>query len=393
MTIPAPQPSQATAAAGQPRPEVAAAQRVVIKLGTRVLTHDDGRLALSRLLGVAEVAGELRRRGRDVLLVSSGAVGLGREALGLERIPTERRERQACAAVGQSRLMGLYQDGFARLGVVCAQVLLTQDDFSDRVRYLNLRSTLESLLEHGAVPVINENDAVATEELALSRHTPEPVFGDNDRLSALVATKLGAELLVLLTDVPGLFDRDPRRHPDAALVDRVDDPSQLAPPGAQPGSEAGRGGMRSKLEAASMAARGGCHAVIASGRDLGVLPRVLAGEAVGTWFPARDSLDARRRWIAFAGAARGTLHLDDGAVEAVRRRGASLLAAGVQRVDGEFGRGDVVELRGPAGERVGRGLIFWEARTARRWCAGTPPDGVRNHDALVHRRHLVLDGG
>jgi len=374
------------------RPEVAAARRVVIKLGTRVLTHDDGRLALSRLLGVVEAAAELRRRDRDVLLVSSGAVGLGRDALGLEKTPADLEERQACAAVGQTRLMGLYQDGFSHVGLVCGQVLLTEGDFDDRERYLNLRACLNTLLRHGVIPVINENDAVSIAELALVDGPRQRIFGDNDRLSALVATKLEADLLVILTDVPGLFDRDPRRHLDAALLARVDAPESLAAVEPAAGSEAGRGGMKSKIEAATVAAKGGCHAVIASGREPGTLARVLAGEEVGTWFPARESLDARRRWIAFAVAPRGTLHLDAGAVEAVRSRGASLLAAGVRRIEGRFERGDVVELRGPDGALVGRGMVYWGAAAARRWCAGEPPEGIRNHDALVHHRHLVLEG-
>ncbi len=194
------------------RPALADADRIVIKLGTRVLTHDDGRIALSRLYGVVEAAAELLARDRDVLIVSSGAVGLGREALGFEVTPDDLEERQACAAVGQGRLMGLYDAGFGRLGRLCAQVLLTQGDFDDRIRYLNLRSTLETLLRRGVVPVINENDAVSTEELALASGERRRVFGDNDRLSALVASELDADLLILLTDVDGVFERDRRKR-------------------------------------------------------------------------------------------------------------------------------------------------------------------------------------
>jgi len=375
------------------RPEVAGADRVVLKLGTRVLTHDDGRLALARLFAVVEAAAQLRRQGKDVLLVSSGAVGLGREALGFAATPDELEERQACAAVGQTRLMGLYQEGFSRLGLVCGQTLLTQGDFDDRERYLNLRATLNALLRRGVVPVINENDAVSTEELAFVRQGRARVFGDNDQLSALVAAELDADLLVLLTDVGGLYDRDPRLHPQARLVTRVDDLDHLGVVVTGPASEVGRGGMRSKIEAARIAARAGCHAVIASGRDPGVLPRVLAGEELGTWFPARAGLDARRRWIAFAVAPRGVLHLDAGAVEAVRSRGVSLLAAGVERVEGRFRRGDVVDLRGPDGALVGRGMVNWDADVARAWSNGAPPVDIKNRDSLVHRRHLVLEAG
>ena len=373
------------------RPGVADARRVVLKLGTRVLTHADGTLALARMFAVVEAAAALRRSGKEVLLVSSGAVGLGREALRLDRMPEELSERQACAAVGQTRLMGLYDGGFSRLGLVCGQVLLSPGDFDDRVRYLNLRSTLTALLRRGVVPVINENDAVSTDELAFVEGAGRQIFGDNDRLSALVATKLDADLLVLLTDVDGLYDRDPKKHEGARLLTRVDEVDELDDAAGGCSSEVGRGGMRSKVDAAAVAARGGCHAVIASGLEPDALGRVLVGDELGTWFPARHALGARRRWIAHAVAPRGTLELDAGAVEALRRRGASLLAAGVLRVEGDFEKGDVVELHGPGAELVGRGIVFCDAATARDWCGGHPPAGVRNHHALVHRDHLALE--
>ncbi len=376
---------------GVARPDVAGAGRTVLKLGTRVLTHDDGRVALSRVFAVVETAASLHREGKQVLIVSSGAVGMGRDVLGFERIPQDLEDRQACAAVGQSRLMGMYQEGFSRLGITCGQVLLNQSDFHDRVRYLNLRSTLSTLLRRRVIPIINENDAVSTEELAFVEGEPRQIFGDNDKLSALVATKLDSELLVLLTDVEGVYDKDPRRHRQVRLLSRVDDADELRPDPHASRSKSGRGGMRTKIEAASIAAKAGCHAVIACGLDPTVLPRVLAGEDVGTWFPARATLDARRRWIAFAVAPRGTLRLDAGAVAAVRKRGASVLAAGVQQCDGDFKQGDVVELRDLEGGLVGRGIVFCDATTARKWCAGTRPGGVRNHHALVHRDHLVLE--
>jgi len=375
------------------RPALTSSRRVVVKVGTRVLAHDDGRPALSRLFAIVEQVGALVAGGAEVLLVSSGAVGLGREALKLTAPPLQLEERQACAAVGQSRLMQLYSEGFARVGAVAAQVLLTEGDFDDRVRYLNLRSTLNALLRHGAIPVINENDAVSTEELAFVEGAARPVFGDNDKLSALVATKLGADLLVLLTDVDALYDRDPRTDPTATRLSTVEaDGVEAAAAGAlAAGSGPSRGGMRSKVEAARIAQASGCHAVIASGLAGDTISRVMAGDEVGTWFPARDSLSARRRWIAWAAAARGTLHLDEGALAALRGKGASLLAVGVTRVDGDFGPGDIVELRGPEGPVVGRGIVHCDAASARAWATGRQPEGVRNHDALVHRDNLVLE--
>lgn len=373
------------------RAQFANAKRLVVKLGTRTVTHPDGRLALARLFAIAEGVADAHRAGLEVLVVSSGAVGLGVQRLGLAETPRQLPERQACAAVGQSRLMSLWEEGLSRLGVVAAQVLLTQGDFDDRLRFLNLRGTLQSLLRHRVVPVINENDAVATEELAYLEGVNRPVFGDNDRLSALVASKVEADLLVLLTDVGGVYDRDPRANVAAHLLERLDDPEPLLESlAAVPGSHASRGGMRSKVEAAGIASRAGCDVVIASGEEPKALGRILAGEPLGTWVPARGEIGAHRRWIGWASAARGVLHLDAGAVMALRERGASLLAAGVLGIEGEWEAGHVVELRGPGGAVVGRGLVQCDAQTARAWCGGTRPEGLRNHDALVHRDHLVL---
>lgn len=371
------------------RSQLLEARRVVVKLGTRVLTHDDGRLALSRLYAMVEDVCWAWARGVQVLMVSSGAVGLGREALGLLDEPLELPDRQACAAVGQARLMTLYDAGFTRLGRHCAQVLLTQSDFDDRARYLDLRNALQALLARGVVPIINENDVVSTEELALVDGGERPIFGDNDRLSALVATKLGADLLVLLTDVEGVYARDPRDDPDAPLLERYDPGDHVEAGGVR--SAASRGGMRSKLDSARLAARGGCHAVIASGRRSGVLPAVLRGEVVGTLVPARDGMSARHRWIAFATAPRGLLHLDAGAVRALRQRGASLLAAGVVRVEGTFAAGDVVSLVGPDGAAVGRGVVSCSLEETLAWCAGSPPEGRRHRHALIDRGQLVLE--
>ena len=375
------------------RTAIAACRRVVIKLGTRVLTHDDGRLALARLFDVVEAAAAARGQGKDVLLVSSGALGLGREALGLDPALDDLAGRQACAAVGQSRLMALYEQGFSRVGLVCGQVLLTEGDFDDRLRYLNLRSTLLALLGCGAVPIINENDAVSTEELACEERGGRPVFGDNDRLSALVASKLDADLLVLLTDVDGLHEQDPRFSPGAPLVAAIaPDGSNLpADFGGEPGGEGSRGGMSSKVQAARIAARAGCHAIIANGRRPGGLADLLAGGAAGTWFQADTGLSARKSWIAFATAPRGTLWLDGGAVAALKERGASLLAVGVGRVDGDFARGDVVRLLDPDGALIGRGLVQVDAAEARLWTTGSAPQGTRNRHALVLRDHLVLE--
>ena len=372
------------------RPHISNARRVVIKVGTRVLSLPEGGIAKARLERLMHVIADLRQQSKEVLLVTSGAVGLGAHVLALEVPVRQISDRQACAAVGQSRLMAIYEEGLRALGVQVGQVLLTHGDFDDRNRYLNVRNTLLSLLRHGILPIINENDAVSIAELQ-DLGNAEPVFGDNDRLSALVASKLGADLLILLTDVPGLYDRDPSQFDDAVRISTVPfDESTPFEAGAT-GSNLGRGGMRSKVDAARIAARAGCHAIIASGLDTNALQQVLDGEDCGSWFPAQQGLNARRRWIAWGSPAKGVLHLDTGAVRALRDRGASLLAAGVQRIEGDFVRGDVVELRAENNALIGRGMISCDANAAALWSDGQAPAAARNHHALVHRDHLVLE--
>jgi glutamate 5-kinase len=366
-------------------------RRLVVKVGTRVLSAGGRRFDESRLEGLVRQVAPLAREGREVLVVSSGAVGLGAEVLGLHEPPERLEDRQACAAVGQARLMQLYQERFRRHDVVCAQVLLTESDFLDRRRYLNLRATLVNLLRRRVVPIINENDTVSVDELVYLEQGTRPVFGDNDRLSALLATKLDAELLLIITDVGGVYDRDPKAHPDARLLDRVDDPDALAGLATGPTAAWGRGGMQSKIEAARVASRAGCHAIIASGSEEDPVLRALRGEPVGTWFPARDTLDARQRWIAFAARPEAVLHLDDGAVAALRDGKRSLLAAGVVRVEGKFRRGEVVELRAADGRLVGRGMTSCDVETARAWGAEGRRTEERSEQPLVRHERLVLE--
>ncbi|MFZ1134596.1 MAG: glutamate 5-kinase [Candidatus Korobacteraceae bacterium] len=273
---------------GATRSQVARARRIVIKVGTNVVMRDDGRVALSRLYGIAESVARLRQQGRDLLMVSSGAVGLGMERIGLAARPTELAQIQACAAIGQSRLMAIYDDAFDKLGCRTAQVLLTEDDFRDPVRYSNLRSTLVSLLAMGVIPVINENDTVSTAELDQPTDSPERrrVFGDNDKLSALVMTHIDADLLLLLSDVDGLYTTDPSSD-DARLIPEVAGITSEILECAQGKNGRGRGGMSSKLEAARIATEADGLAVIANGRLPSVIERVCAGEVVGTLFAPR----------------------------------------------------------------------------------------------------------
>jgi glutamate 5-kinase len=262
----------------------------VIKVGTNVVMRDDGRLALSRLYGIAESVARLRQQGKDVLMVSSGAVGLGMERMGLTERPTELSRIQACAAIGQSRLMAIYDDAFDKLGCRTAQVLLTEDDFRDPERYSNLRSTLVSLLAMGVIPVINENDTVSTVELDQPPDSPERerVFGDNDKLSALVMTHIDADLLLLLSDVDGLYNGDPSGGA-VELISQVPVIDEAVRSFAQGKNGRGRGGMSSKLEAAGIATEANGFAVIANGRLPHVIERVCEGEVLGTLFLPRGT--------------------------------------------------------------------------------------------------------
>lgn len=265
------------------RSRLAEAKRIVLKLGTQVVLDAEGRPALSRLYGLMEAVAALRRRGAQPVLVSSGAVGLGARQLGIQ--PLGLSQKQACAAAGQGQLMSIYQEGFARMGFCAAQVLLTEDDFADPIRHANLRRTLETLLELGAIPVLNENDTVSTLELERPDPGHTPIFSDNDHLSALVATHLQADLLILLSDVTALHTANPGLHPDATPLTDVPFEGDLRAD-LEGTSDRGRGGMVSKVEAARVAARAGVPVVLASGHVSHVLERILAGEPVGTLFLA-----------------------------------------------------------------------------------------------------------
>lgn len=312
--------------------------RVVVKIGTNVLSVDgalDDDYIDTIAVQVARLVGEKRK----VLLVSSGAIGMGARELGIEHKVTSVTMRQACAAIGQPLLMNSYRRAFAAQGVEVAQVLLTREVLDRRKSYVNLRNAVESLLSLGVVPVFNENDSISTEEIGTA-------FGDNDRLSALVASKVDAELLVMLTDIDALYDRDPRKYPDAEPIRTVDklteDIEEMA---GKSGSRFGTGGMHTKIAACAIAERAGCSVVLAHGRERDVLPRILAGEEIGTLFRAGRKLKNRTRWIMNA-EPQGTITVDAGALEAIRNRN-SLLPTGITGVEGVFEVGEVVAVRCP----------------------------------------------
>jgi len=269
------------------RQRLAAARRIVVKAGTNVIMRDDGAVALGRLYGLIESVASLKKQGRHVLIVSSGAVGLGAQRLRLGRKPGSLTLKQACAAIGQSRLMSVYEEGFEKMGLLTAQVLLTEDDFTDRTRFQNLSATLEKLFELDAVPILNENDTVSTLELEAEGKGARSLFGDNDRLSALVMSKVRADVLVILSDVDGLFTGNPAHDRTATLIPLVREITDEIARHADGGNGRGRGGMSSKLDAAQIVTQAGGIAVIANGRTPGILDRLFAGEAVGTVFVPR----------------------------------------------------------------------------------------------------------
>jgi glutamate 5-kinase len=366
------------------RGTVAGARRVVVKVGSSSLTTLPGGLDVERLTALVDVLGAAVAAGREVVLVSSGAIAAGLAPLGLDGRPRDLATAQAAASVGQLRLVQTYADAFAAHGVTVGQVLLTADDLTRRSHYRNARSTVERLLTLGVLPVVNENDTVATEEIR---------FGDNDRLAALVAHLAQADALVLLSDVDGVYDGDPRSGP-ASLVDTVESSDDLAAValGSARRNGVGTGGMATKVEAALLAAHAGVPVVVTSTAQAGA---ALAGERVGTFFrPTGRRPSARQFWLRYASRPRGRLVLDDGAVEAVRDRHASLLAAGITAVSGEFVADDPVELVGHDGVVIARGLVAYDATELPdllgRKSGDLPPEYRRE---VVHRDEMVLVGG
>lgn len=338
------------------RKEIAtAATTIVVKVGTRTLTRPDGSLDEARIEQLSTQLHLLMETGRRVVLVSSGAVASGMGRLGLKERPKDLAKLQAVAAVGQSYLVQTYDRVFRSLGRQAAQILLTADDLDERARYLNVRNTLLSLLEFGAVPIINENDTVSTEEL-------QTTFGDNDRLAAMVTNLIRAPLLVLLSDVLGLYDGDPRAEGSKLIstVMKIDDGIYSLVRDQKTGLS--KGGMASKLNAARAATLSGENVIITSGKDFSVLSRIVAGESVGTLFLAQgQAITSWKRWIGFTAQPRGVLILDDGARTAVEKGGKSLLAIGIVDVQGDFTKGDVVAVRDRAGVEFARGLSNYSA--------------------------------
>ncbi|MCA1832228.1 MAG: glutamate 5-kinase [Actinomycetota bacterium] len=351
---------------------------LVVKVGSTSLTNELGTLDPKQLGSLAGQIAAMRKKGAACVFVSSGAIAAGLSLLSLKRRPSDIPTLQAAASVGQGLLVHAYQRAFARRRVPVGQVLLTQDDFIRRKAYVNARNTLQRLLELGTVPIVNENDAVATEEIR---------FGDNDRLAALVANLVHAKLLIMLSDIDGLYSSDPKRK-GAVLLDRVDDVN--ATDGLRAGrsqSGIGSGGMASKIEAVRIATASGVGVVIANARRPNVIADIVRGKPVGTYFPPRPGkARSKKLWIAFARAPRGTIFVDSGAKEALISGGKSLLAAGVTGSDGAFDMGDAVDVAGPDRTVFGRGLVNYAAKEMPE-IQGRRTDGGRE---VIHRDSLVI---
>ncbi len=363
-------------------------RRWVIKIGSALLTNDGKGLNREAIQDWAEQIAHLRHQGIEVVLVSSGSVAEGIKRLGWKKRPTEISELQAAAAVGQMGLIEAYESAFAQFGTQTAQILLTHDDLSNRSRYLNATNTLQTLLRHQVVPIINENDTVVTDEIR---------FGDNDTLAALTANLIGADVLVILTDQQGLYDSNPRENPKAQLISEAavsrKDIEQMASP---EGGALGKGGMYTKVMAAKRAARSGTATIIASGKESNILPRLLEAEPLGTLLvPDLEPMSARKQWLAGHLKAKGTLVLDEGAIKMLQQSGKSLLPIGVKSYQGEFKRGELVICTDGKGHEVARGLINYPSHEVAK-IIGKPSKeipailGYMEDESLIHRDNLVV---
>jgi glutamate 5-kinase len=364
------------------------ARRIVVKVGSSILASVDKGLQYEVFSRLTKEISDLKRQGCEIVLVSSGAIAAGMEKLGYKTRPQAITQKQATAAVGQTRLMNIYEDYFSRYQQMVAQVLLTHDDLSHRRRFLNARNTLLTLLGLGIIPIINENDTVAVDEIK---------FGDNDNLSALITNLIGADLLVILTDIDGLCDSDPRVNPNARCIFLVEDIDRnINGIVGQTKNEMSVGGMISKIEAARKASRFGIPTVVARGTQDGILHQILKGKEIGTLIlPKGEALSSRKHWIAFNPRPKGDLIVDEGAKKAVVQRGKSLLPSGVVRIKGSFDRGDLVTCVGPRGKEFARGLVNYSASELEkikglRSVQIETALGYKYSDEVIHRDDLVV---
>ena len=370
------------------------ANRIVIKLGTNTLRNDNGEVSLPRIYSYIEDIAHLVKSGKEVILVTSGAVGLGRKKINLEKT-TDIVEKQACAAIGQSKLMSLYEDGFDTYNVTTAQVLLTEDDFSLRKRYLNLRNTLNKLLDLGVLPIINQNDTVSTVELDEIYQDMQVCFSDNDKLSALLTSEMDADLLIILSDVDGLFDSNPKENLNAKIITEVAEVTDEILELGKEASEGGRGCFRSKLEAARLVNRFGGKVLVANGKHPSVIREIFSGKEIGTAFlPNEEGLSEKKRWIGFATNIIGRIVVNKGAKEALLKS-SSILPIGVTNIINDFKKGEVVSILDEMGNEIARGMVNYNSEACRKIIGYHSDDilkilGYKNYDAIVTRDNITL---
>lgn len=370
------------------RSNIPTAKRIVIKVGTSTLSHSTGKLNFQRIEKLVRELADLANQGKEIILVTSGAVSAGMDRLGLKEKPKTIPEKQAAAAVGQGILLHTYEKIFGEYGQIVAQVLLTREDSVNRKRYANSRNTLLTLLSMGVIPIINENDAVAVDELKI---------GDNDTLSAMVASIVDADVLIILSDVEGVFTANPQSDPTAALIPEISDITpEIEDLAGGPGSMRGTGGMYTKIQAAKIAVNSGVVMVIASGFRDGVVREVLSGSNVGTLFLSKESrLHIRKRWLAFGARIRGSVVVDKGCEQAIVTTGSSLLPAGITEVDGEFEQGSTIRVLNSEGREIARGVVNYGSDDVRKIVGVRTQDiieklGSKLYDEVIHRDNMVV---
>ncbi len=382
------------------REKIINSNRIVFKFGTNVLRNEDKEISLSRIYNFIEDIAYLKKLGKEPIIVTSGAVGLGAKRLSVDSSESM-SVKQACAAVGQSRLMSIYEDGFDKYGIITAQILLTEEDFTHRRKYLSLHDTLNTLINLGTIPVINQNDTVSTEELDFYQDAFEVSFSDNDKLSALVASELDADLLVVLSDIDGLYDDNPKLNPDAKkidIVEQVTEEFQNFVKNALSPVSGGRGGMKTKLEAMKVVTRSGGMSVIANGKTPHIIKRLFdkeEKEMLGTVFLPTENLANKKRWIAYATNIQARLTVNDGAKNALIQENKSLLPIGILNIEGDCQKGDIVSIIDTQGNEFARGMVNYNCSDCKRIMGHHSDDileilGYKNYDAIITRDNIAL---
>ena len=370
--------------------------RIVFKFGTNVLRNDEGYISLARIYSFIEAIAKFHRMGKEVLIVTSGAVGLGAKKINVHDLD-EVALKQACAAIGQSQLMSIYEDGFSKFDIVTAQILLTEEDFSNRRRYLNLNSTLNMLLKYKVVPIINENDTVSSDELKQLYDITQISFSDNDKLSALVASELDADLLIILSDINGLYDDNPKTNPNAKFIHEVFEVTKEIEELGLDASKGGRGGMKTKLQAAKIVTRSGCALFIANGKKPNVLNDIFESKDKTIFYPVEkdNELPTKKRWIAYATTIIGKLVVNAGAKKAVLEKESSLLPIGVIKIINTFKKGDIVSIIDENGNEFARGIVNYNSDDVAKIIGHHSDDilkilGYKNYDAVITRDYIVI---